>query len=968
MQQPRLSLGLILIAVSLLFCLTSMAAATETILYSEGFESNSGGFAVGAGSTAGWEWGTPCSASCVGPQAAHDGANCWGTNLLGPIPRPCEGSIVSPAIALPTLAGDQIIRVRFWAYVDVDGMYDRGEFFVSSNGLDWQSLMRMYATMGTSGAALPAWRKYEFTLDPSYAAGNLYLRYRAAVYEPPPTFFCGGSGSLSGIYIDDIAVTLLDTSGPKKLFTMEAWEDDSAWASCPWVAPWNGSAFSIDNDVYSVARGAQNEYTDYYRLMKPLVAKDGVYPVALRELEQEDSHTDFAALLLVDHEPGVAVAPDDEGNLVAYRPASLLPPQSAMTAGGEDVLTAVSVADGSGYAAYSGDVVIADFGVLDAPGGTSLILGVTGFVFGTGEERPYAGPPAVVVETQDAAGQWLERGRLRPRFAYSTAAFDLSSYFDHMTPVRVRLRSISHSTKYHLIDYVALQAGSGPAFTLAQVSPISATVGSNDVREKIVAADADYVQMGSGQEMLLAFPAPPLASDLVREFVFVTKGYYIPKGDSYLVYTWDGSDWILRDGFTYAGTDQFHSFDLSLFLPDPNGEYRVRVWQDYQWEPAGIDYVQMSSGASAVPLSTAWDYRYGMDIKPEVFASDDQRIEWSGCPRDRVTEFFFDPPPVSNFPPGTCPVTATDSSQPQICWTYFDRDGEAQVSAEVQIWTGPNQTGTNVWNPAVFNGTASCVTYSGQSLAPGTYYACVRAFDGRDWGGWCWGSFTVSGCFPGVSLALPTQWSLAWQPGGGGTVRWYLGGGGEFDVAGVDPASLRLNGTVPAIQTVILPQMEGFVGPVLVANFPRWEAMKSCVQLPGPQDVTLTGGFLGDPSLCLAAMSSTELVAAEGETNGTPEEAAGISTFGIRAVRPNPTASGTEIEFGMPAAGLASFGIFDSGGRLVRTLSEGSYTPGYHKMFWNGRNNDGQPVSAGVYFVRGRYADKQVEKRIVVVQ
>jgi hypothetical protein len=199
-------------------------------------------------------------------------------------------------------------------------------------------------------------------------------------------------------------------------------------------------------------------------------------------------------------------------------------------------------------------------------------------------------------------------------------------------------------------------------------------------------------------------------------------------------------------------------------------------------------------------------------------------------------------------------------------------------------------------------------------------------------------------------------------------VRWYLGGGGEFDVQDVDPASLRLNGAVPAIQTVILPQMNGFAGPVLVAVFPRWEVVGSCLQQPGPQDLSLEGGFLHDPSLGLWATASTLVVGTEGPMILPTQDAEGLTPFGIRALRPNPTRGGTEIEFGVPKAGLVSLGVFDASGRLVRALGDGSYAQGCHTAFWDGRNADGQSVSAGVYFVRGRYADQQVEKRIVVVQ
>jgi len=137
------------------------------------------------------------------------------------------------------------------------------------------------------------------------------------------------------------------------IITMEASEDPSAWASCPWVAPWNGTEFATDNDIYSVARGADAEYTDQYRIMKPLVARNGVYPIQIQELETETSYTDFAALLQVDHAADVAVAPDEKGNLVAYRPDALLAPQSAVDGNGANVLALVATSNNDGYSAYT---------------------------------------------------------------------------------------------------------------------------------------------------------------------------------------------------------------------------------------------------------------------------------------------------------------------------------------------------------------------------------------------------------------------------------------------------------------------------------------------------------------------------------------------------------------------------------------------------------------------------------------
>lgn len=720
--------------------LASTAMAGETVVYSEGFEGNDGSYTLELGTTGEWEWGTPSGS--VGPGGAHAGAKCWGTDLDGTLNRPAEGSIISPAITLPAIGPNQLIRARFWAFVAVDGMYDRGQFFVSKDKTSWESLIQLYQNMTSSGTGGSVWQKYEFTLDPSYAGGTIYLRFRAAVQQSSPSFFCGGATDLSGLYVDDVAISVIDNPGSKKVFSMEAWEDASAWASCPWVAPWNGTAFVPDNDIYSVARYPVNEYTDTYKLMRPLVARDGVYPIEVQELESEDSYTDSVALQQVDHAPDVAVAPDNQGRLTSYRPADLLAPLSALTADGTDVADLVRQADGTGYAAYSGDTLVTDFGAADVSQGAVLVLTVKGFVAGEGAERPFVGTPAVVVETADASGAWRESGRLLPRFDASVCAFDLSASLVAGQPVAVRLRSISHSIKYHAIDHLALYAGPAPAFTAATVAPVSATFGDEDILATLAAA-GDYFELSSGEKFLVQFPVLPLAAGQVRDFMFVAKGCYWPKSGSYLIYTWDGSSWVLRDSYTYPGVDMIRDFDLSLFLPDPTGDYRVRVWQDYQYEPAGIDCARMTVAGLDAPLNFAWDYRAGASIFGVVANSDNVRTSWSSCPRNRVTEFAFTPPVPANTPPSTCPVTAEDF--PVISWTYTDAEGNAQASYEVQIWTGPGQSGSIVWNPPVGSGSETSVTYPGTALPEGTYYVIVRANDGMDWGAWCQTSFEVSG-------------------------------------------------------------------------------------------------------------------------------------------------------------------------------------------------------------------------------
>jgi hypothetical protein len=112
-------------------------------------------------------------------------------------------------------------------------MTDRGEFFVSTNRTSWQSLIQFYNNMEHQGTNAPSWKSYEFSLDRAYSGMPLYLRFRAVVFSASPSFYCGAGGSLSGVYVDDLAVTKNVQSGTAKLLTMGAWEDPSSSASCP---------------------------------------------------------------------------------------------------------------------------------------------------------------------------------------------------------------------------------------------------------------------------------------------------------------------------------------------------------------------------------------------------------------------------------------------------------------------------------------------------------------------------------------------------------------------------------------------------------------------------------------------------------------------------------------------------------------------------------------------------------------
>lgn len=72
--------------------------------------------------------------------------------------------------------------------------------------------------------------------------------------------------------------------------------------------------------------------------------------------------------------------------------------------------------------------------------------------------------------------------------------------------------------------------------------------------------------------------------------------------------------------------------------------------------------------------------------------------------------------------------------------------------------------------------------------------------------------------------------------------------------------------------------------------------------------------------------------------------------FSLYQNYPNPFNPTTRIGFSVPDYSNVKIRLFDVVGREVRTLVNGLQEPGYREVLWNGRNNLGQPVSAGIYF------------------
>jgi hypothetical protein len=84
--------------------------------------------------------------------------------------------------------------------------------------------------------------------------------------------------------------------------------------------------------------------------------------------------------------------------------------------------------------------------------------------------------------------------------------------------------------------------------------------------------------------------------------------------------------------------------------------------------------------------------------------------------------------------------------------------------------------------------------------------------------------------------------------------------------------------------------------------------------------------------------------------------------------RPNPLRGGTQIAYELPTSGDAALRIFSVEGAVVRTLFRGRMPAGPGTVSWDGRDDRGRAIPAGVYFYRLNGDGFEVNRKLVKQQ
>ena len=87
-------------------------------------------------------------------------------------------------------------------------------------------------------------------------------------------------------------------------------------------------------------------------------------------------------------------------------------------------------------------------------------------------------------------------------------------------------------------------------------------------------------------------------------------------------------------------------------------------------------------------------------------------------------------------------------------------------------------------------------------------------------------------------------------------------------------------------------------------------------------------------------------------TNSTDDDMLSPQTFALHQNYPNPFNPETSISYDLASDGLVSIKVHDLRGILVKTLVNDVQPSGYKTIKWDGTDDRGQKVSAGLYLYR----------------
>jgi len=282
-----------------------------------------------------------------------------------------------------------------------------------------------------------------------------------------------------------------------------------AKAPCPFLYAWNGRDFVEDNNILS-GSGNGEIIEDWYKLREKPVKDRDRYRLQIREENSEHSFFDRIRLVAIDHPDSVEVFVTQDGEIVSV--STMSAPQSVIGENGVDYTSNLLGVDSVYVEANEVEKIIANFG--RSKGRDYVILGVS-------EPKPILAVEKATTSGFESVGSI--RGRENP--SYEVLPLTISS------PEDVSL-VFTFTDVSQRLDYIRFGKRNNAPYHIKPCPLVSAThsnIGS--VKQKLLVDDKEYAELLLGDTITLEFAVVDMEPGWVRDFVFVSNGYYITKGD-----------------------------------------------------------------------------------------------------------------------------------------------------------------------------------------------------------------------------------------------------------------------------------------------------------------------------------------------------------------------------------------------------------------------------------------------------
>ena len=105
---------------------------------------------------------------------------------------------------------------------------------------------------------------------------------------------------------------------------------------------------------------------------------------------------------------------------------------------------------------------------------------------------------------------------------------------------------------------------------------------------------------------------------------------------------------------------------------------------------------------------------------------------------------------------------------------------------------------------------------------------------------------------------------------------------------------------------------------------------------------------------------------AHGVRLGIEEESNNLGSHNF-VITPNPFTVSVNMEYELLTAEYVTIRIYDAAGRFVRILKNRQIEKGKYKVRWNCEDENGNKVTAGIYFCRFKTEQRIEMKKLIVV-